>query len=298
MNTRNNTSNVNKKNNMKTKNNKGKNNVVEEESNDESFSASQENALLSTPPPLPNSPSLNNFFSSDIHLTILNLKEEIASLKDAFDQLRQQKDEEINDLKTRIQILENNNQDETPLSPDLSEIRNTVQLIEESQTQLQQENIKNICVITGSVPEYTPNENAKEAVTKLIEEKLKIKLKQNSISEVFRLGTKKTGNSARTKDTRPLRFKINEEGLKSKLISACIKEKPSIYVNEYLTAKNKALLKKALAIRKDHINLICSCYIKNGTLNVKRTPSGAATKIKNDSELDEYLINTNVLSSE
>src|ERR1700755_1075371 len=192
MNTRNNTSNVNKKNNMKTKNNKGKNNVVEEESNDESFSASQENALLSTPPPLPDSPSLNNFFSSDIHLTILNLKEEIASLKDAFDQLRQQKDEEINDLKTRIQILENNNQDETPLSPDLSEIRNTVQLIEESQTQLQQENIKNICVITGSVPEYTPNENGKEVVTKLIEEKLKIKLKQNSISEAFRLGTKKT----------------------------------------------------------------------------------------------------------
>ena len=47
-------------------------------------------------------------------------------------------------------------------------------------------------MITGSVPEYTPNENGKEAVTKLIEEKLKIKLKQNSISEAFRLGTKKT----------------------------------------------------------------------------------------------------------
>ena len=297
-NTRNSRSNSNKKSNIKKKNSNGNNHIEKEESIDESFSASQEHALLATPPPLPNSPPLDNFFSSDIRSTILNLKEEIASLKDAFNQLRQQKEQEIKDLKTRISILENNNQDELPLSPALSEIRNTVQLIEESQTQLQQENIKNICVITGSLPEYTSNENGKEVVTKMIEEKLKIKVNQNSISEVFRLGSKRTGDSIRIKDTRPLRFKVNEEGLKSKLISACIKQKPDIYVNEYLTPKNKALLKKALTIRKDHRNLICSCYVKNGTLNIKKTPSDEAIKIKNESELDEYLIRSNILQSE
>ncbi|KAL7634947.1 UNVERIFIED_CONTAM: hypothetical protein RMT77_015328 [Armadillidium vulgare] len=169
MNTRNSASNGNSKNNMKNKNSKWKKHSEEEVSLEESFSASRENALLSTPSPLPISPPHANFFSSEIHLIILNLKEEIASLKNAFNQLRQEKDQEINDLKTRVDIL------------DLSEIRNTVQIIEESQIQLQQENIKNICVITGSVPEYTSNENGKEAVTKMIEEKLKIKLNQNSI---------------------------------------------------------------------------------------------------------------------
>src|ERR1700755_2326307 len=117
--TRNSAGNGKNKNTLKkgNRNNKGKKNGEEEASFDESFTISQENALLSTPPPLPNSPPQANLLSSEIHSIISNLKEEIASLANALNELRHEKDKEIIELKTRIITLENNNNENTPSSP-------------------------------------------------------------------------------------------------------------------------------------------------------------------------------------
>lgn len=293
-------------NNIKHKNkNKNKNNQIEEElSHDISLTSSQENAILSIPPP-PLSPIFQtNPNESETQLSLSILKEEIDLLKIAFNKLKEEKDEEIAKLKeekdteiaylkSKVLALENDRTESvSPTGTELEAIRNTVQNIAESQETLQQEQVKNTCVITGALPVGSQNEDCKDTLTKVIESKLKIKLNPNAVTEVFRLGKLKTEEGIQ--DKRPISFKIKEEGLKSKLVRSAIENKPDVYINEFLIQKNKDLLKRALTIRRDHRNLIHSCYFRNGLLHIKKSERSSTITIKNNDELNIYLNNSAV----
>jgi ribosomal protein L29 len=297
----NNLSNSNNKNSGKKKKRGGKNKNKRHLSFDDSITESQENALLnfsssftSSQSEHGNSELLSMINSLKREIATLNsaFREELSTLESAFHEFKEQKNTEIKELKDKLHNYESDN-NSLYAEVQLTDIRKSVQALEESQDQLQQDQVKNILVISGvGLPEGVENEDCKNTVAKTIEQKLRIKLQPNAISDVYRIGKKRNENNA--KDKRPIRFKIEEQGLKSKLISTCIKEKPNVFINEFLTPGKRKLLKKALIIRRDHRQLLHSCYYKNGVLHIKKSPNDDPIKIKNDEELNSYLNSTHL----
>lgn len=290
---------------------------------DDSITESQENELLRMTPPLissplalssPSSPSLSNLPHSPNHsatensqdlLEFINeLKEEIISLKQAFHELKEEDKKnknEIAELKNKLSQFENNNNNNNDDSSDtprigsqltqLSEIRDSIRNIAEAQDQLQQENLKHVVVLSGDeIIQGTEHEDCEQAVINTIANKLNIDISPGDISDAYRLGKKPDDG---VNDRRPIRFKINKPNLKSKLTQEMVKKKLSLYLNEFLSPLRKKLLQRALRIRKEHRNLIHTCYFNNGVLIIKRSQNTEPVKVKNERELDNYLVSVN-----
>ena len=199
---------------------------------------------------------------------INNKMTEVIAAKDAE---IKQLGETVSDLRTEV----------TALKKDLYDAVEKVH-------HLQQDNLKNVCVLSGDeVPQVTAEENTKEVLLCTIKEKLKLNIPPESVTEVSRLGRKDPNKP----DRRSIRFRFSNRDIKNEATSVAIKQKRRLYINEYLTNHMKGLFDRIRGIKKNHPTLIGVAYVRDGVIYVKKRPGREVprTPIVSERELDEYL---------
>ena len=193
----------------------------------------------------------------------LQFKKEIETLKDEL----QRKDTEMKQLKSEVKDL-----------------KSKVTTLENHIDDVEQYERRDTIILTGpSVPPETPTENTKSLTVDVIKEKLRINMKDNCISVAHRLGAK------HNQTNRPIIVKLVNRSLKYELVGACIKLKPEIYINESLTPKRLNIMKKVLAIRKQHKQKFEQCYTKDGKITIKLRNSTVKNTIVDESTLLDFL---------
>ena len=142
-------------------------------------------------------------------------------------------------------------------------------------------------------PVETEQENCNQTIINTIRNKLHINIQPNAIADVYRLGRKKENIQY---NRRPIKFKLINPNLKGDLIKACINLKPNIYINEFLSPNKKKLLSNAITIKKDHPTLIKKVFMKNSILHIKKinNDTESVIKIKNQAELDNFILNVSI----
>ena len=83
--------------------------------------------------------------------------------------------------------------------------------------------------------------------------------------------------------------KLVNRSLKYDLVGASINLKPGIYVNESLTPKRLNIMKKVLAIRKQHRQKFQQCYTKDGKIIIKLRNSTVKHIIVDETTLLDFL---------
>ena len=167
---------------------------------------------------------------------------------------------EVNDLKTKVQELENNID-----SVDQYERRDTI-------------------ILSGSsVPEETTNETTNSVVISAIKDNLKIILNESDISVSHRLGPKRQDRN------RPIIVKLNNRSIKHDLVGACVRLRPQLYINESLTPRRRTLFNAVLQIKKTHKPKFQQCYTKDGTIIVKLKNSTVKHAINDEKSLTAFL---------
>lgn len=193
--------------------------------------------------------------SQQFKIEIETLKDDLRRKETEVEQLQN----EVKDLKIKVTSLETQIDD------------------------VEQYERRDTIILNGpSVPPETPTENTVSVTVATIREHLKINLKENDLSVAHRLGPKHN-------HTRPIIVKLVNRSLKYDLVGACIKLKPGIYVNESLTPKRLNIMKKVLAIRKQHRQKFQQCYTKDGKITIKLKNSTVKHTIVDEITLLDFL---------
>lgn len=190
------------------------------------------------------------------------LKTEIESLKEEMNR----KDTEVEQLKSEVKDL-----------------KNKVITLETQIDDVEQYERRDTIILSGpTVPAETQTENTVSLAVGTIKDHLKINVEASDISVAHRLGPKQN-------QTRPIIVKLVNRSLKYDMVGACIKLKPGLYVNESLTPKRLSVMKKILAIRKQHQQKFQQCYTKDGKIMIKLKNSTVKHTIVDDKTLLNFL---------
>ena len=199
-----------------------------------------------------------------VKLVSLELHSELHQLKDnlkAKDSLIEKLNDEVSGLKDRVSGLEAQIDD-----VDQYERRDTV-------------------IISGpALPPETTMENCANVAITTFKEQLKVNIRPEDISVAHRLGKK-----APQRSTRPIIVKLVNRSIKQDLVNARIQLRPNIYINESLTPKRTALLKKILNVRRIHKQKFQQCYTHDGKIIVKLRNSTIKHTITDERSLASFL---------
>lgn len=169
-----------------------------------------------------------DFISSDIAHLSEEGKVIVNTIVKALCILSKEKDEKIEKLPDRVNSLED-----------------TVSKLENQLDDVEQYERRDTIIISGPVlPKEQNHENPTDLVVKAIKDNLHINLNHADINVAHRLGSK-TQNKER-----PVIVKLLNRSKKSEIMEACVKVKPSLYVNESLTPKRRNIFNTVWATRK------------------------------------------------
>ena len=86
-------------------------------------------------------------------------------------------------------------------------------------------------VLSGTMPQGAMDEESRAVVFDMIKQQVNLNLNINDISTAHRLGAPRSGRP----DKRSIMLKVSNNDLKSDILGACRRVRPSFYVNESLT---------------------------------------------------------------
>lgn len=220
---------------------------------------------------LPHSTSSLNILSI-IEQDIASLSNEgktiVSVIIKAMQSLNDGKDQRIEQLETKVSVLEKK----------LAELEN--QADDTSQYER-----RDTLIISGPLlPPEVNNEKSSDVVVNAIKQNLHINFSPNDINIAHRIGRKST----QTKN-RPIIVKLHSRQKKDDIMNACITVKPNLYINESLTPKRLSLLKLMRNIRKEKREFFQQLYTKDGTICVKLTCSNQKYFITNEETLNNFL---------
>ena len=188
-----------------------------------------------------------------------NWKKAVAELKSEFLGLLKAKDQKINQLQNKIEVLEKQ-----------------VNKLEDSLDDADAASRLDQVVISGAdIPLVQDNENTKAIVSDLLKSKLKLNCPQNDIVNATRLGPKP---KTQKPDRRSILVTTSNRGAKQNIMSACKSVRPSFYVNENLTARRRTILYALRKIKKEHPNVVKGLTTFDGKVCVY-IPQSAATTV-------------------
>ena len=186
-----------------------------------------------------------------------NWKKAVAELKSEFLGLIKAKDQKINQLQNKIEVLEKQ-----------------VNKLEDSFDDADAASRLDQVVISGAdIPLVQENENTKNIVSDLFKSKLKLNCAENDIVNATRLGPKPKSQKP---DRRSILVTTSNRGTKQGIMSACKSVRPSFYVNENLTARRRTILYALRKIKKEHRDKIKGLTTFDGKVCVN-IPSHVAT---------------------
>ena len=178
------------------------------------------------------------------------------------------KDEEIRDLVSEV-----------------SDLKQKVKVLETHIDDVDQYERRDTIIINGpALPNETALENARNVAISTFKDKLKININASDISVAHRLGK----NATQTRK-RPIILKLVNRSLKNDLINACIHLKPQLYINESLTPKRSAIMKKILYVRREHKAKFQQCYTHDGKIIIKLRNSTIKHVITDEVSLSQFL---------
>lgn len=173
------------------------------------------------------------------------------------------KDQKIEELEKRIDVLENK-----IIDFDCSERRDDI-------------------ILSGpGLPCATDGEHTKTKVCEVLKNKLRITIKPEEIRSAFRLGTKKRTQGD---DRRSFMVKLYNHSTKIEIIKACRTMKTNIYANDNLPPERKLLYDDLRKIRKDNPTKIKHLFTVDGVICIKKTSEGQPIRIRTQLDFDKCL---------
>ncbi len=133
------------------------------------------------------------------------------------------------------------------------------------------------------LPENNKEEEDTKKIVKLANDKLKMKLKKQDLSEVYRLGKKTEGK------TRDIIVKFAEKKARDQFYLQRKKTSPhkdsqkNIYINDQLTNLRKGLFYQARKLLKSH--KLHAAWTQNGNVLVRKSEGGSVVQILNYEDL-------------
>lgn len=214
-------------------------------------------------------PTTNIFdlISSDIARLSEEGKVIVSTIVKALSILSNEKDEKIEKLQSKVTSLED-----------------TVSRLENQLDDVEQYERRDTIIISGpALPREQNHENSTDLVVNTIKDNLHININHADINVAHRLGSKSQNKE------RPVIVKLLNRSKKSEIMDACVKVKPSLYVNESLTPKRRNIFNTVWGIRKKNKELFQQCYTRDGKIFVKLKTSTQKHMITTEKSLSIFL---------
>ena len=196
----------------------------------------------------------SRFIINELNNRFKELNNSFDGLRRYFDDILAKKDEEILQLKT----------ESTELKTRIIKLENT---LDEEDAYIRRDSL----IFSGNaIPTVTNGELCKNIVKSVVEEKLKIKISDSDISVAHRLGKKPT---AQIPDRRQIIAKFCRMDTKRELLMAKRSfsnrtDTSSLFINESLTPRRRAIFYSLRQMRKAHPSIISGCSTIEGRVCV------------------------------
>lgn len=226
-------------------------------------------------PPASSSSQLSTVSTAIDSANVSNdIKQVLSILLTFFDTVLNKKNEEVEELKSRVSTLE----------AKLDKLEADVDTNDAYER-------RDTLIVSGNIPPATDGENCNTIIRKLLSEQCQLNIQATDISTAHRLGVKPKSQGP---DKRNIIFKLCRRDVKEDILNACRQSRPPFFINCSLTpTRNKILfvLRKAKAKFPEKIT---ACRSINGSVSAF-VPNKHATRNTRDRRID---INTpSVLAS-
>ena len=212
--------------------------------------------------------TVTNLITDDISALSEENQLMVNTILKAVQRMLDAKDKHINQLETKVTTLESR----------IDELENQLDEVDQYER-------RDTVIISGpSLPLETNSENATDIVVNTIKDTLKLQISPSEINVAHRLSSK-----SKPMQKKPMIVKLQSRQTKDNIMSACIRLKPTLYVNESLTPKRLDILKVIWNIRKEHKEQFKQCYTRDGKIYVKLQCSELKHIITNDKSLQIFL---------
>ena len=171
----------------------------------------------------------------------------VAGLVSYFQNMMDEKDEELNKAKSSIVKLEKR-----------------VSRLEDQLDNTEAYSRRDCLVISGQIPEVRENENCTKIVQDLLRD-VNLNVSESEISTAHRLGKNHINGRP---DRRSIIFKLCRRDMKKDIMYACRQMKPPYYVNESLTPTRSAIMYVLRKAKREHPDVVSNARTLDGNVHV------------------------------
>ena len=189
--------------------------------------------------------------------------EQVALIKSEFSQVLKAQDAKIDSLEAEIAIL-----------------RKKMTKLDERVDDVGVHDRRNTVLVSGDgIPVARSGESCSNVVLDAVKTHLKLNIEPKSVESAYRVGAKPVNQSS---DRRRIIVKLSNSEVKRDLMRACREQKPSIYINEDLTAQRSTILFVLRKVKRQFPNLISGCSSMDGKVYAwVKPPNAVAPNARN-----------------
>ena len=226
--------------------------------------------------------------SSDTQFLIKYLEEKLLANTMKFEDAMKANTEQI------LKKIEEKDKKISALEKEVSSLKSHVSKLEKSfhiqqfeLDELKFASNKGFHILSGKGIQHSGN-NIVDSIKTTIHNKLQINIESEDITEASKITAKNNSSDQNAVNTL-YKFKL-PYAVRTEIIQKLAELKPNIYLNEALSPLKRSLLKKATDIKTALPDRIKSVYYKNGILRINEINGNSQVNIRNQAELDEYLL--------
>ena len=222
--------------------------------------------------------------SSDAKI-LLKLQQDVAKLTKSFDNFKQEmlasKERDMAQIaesfdKFKTDMLEARDREIEDLKLTVTNFETAIQTLEDQKDNAEQYSRKDSIILTGpAVGPLTADENTRDHVVSLIQDKLKVPITHTDISTTHRLGPLRSS----TPGKRNIYVKLVRRDTKKLIISSCkAKKTGQLYANESLTPLRRKLFNTLRKMKKDVPALVKGSSTLDGKVYAYTPPINGNTR--------------------